>query len=542
MYSGKRKGIRALVLAAPVILVSSVPVLASGDAVCSKGVFISAVNVSGMTREEAKAAVDQYVEKAGEQTVTVTVGDNTLTPTLNDLGLTWNSSGVLDEAMQLGATGSIVQRYKDQKDLQNSSKVLSIDYQLDEKTLDAYVKNCESYNTDPVNATVYTTDELLPGIEGGTDGITLNVEGGEKALRSAVDDWDGVSALSVELPVDRVKPDVSADDLYFGDVLGTATTDFSASSSGRWQNVVNGCSKISGTLIYPGESFSVTQAVTPFTAENGYALAPSYEENQVVESYGGGICQVSTTLYNAVLKAELEVTARSNHTLVVSYVDLSKDAAIAEGIMDMAFVNSLENPIYIIGYTTSDGLINFTIYGKEYRPANRTIEFVSKTISQTDPSDISKLAADPEQQIGYISQTGSPHTGYTAELWKNIYTDGQLTDSVQINSSTYNAVGTIYDIGVASQSTAWTQAMYNAIAQNSLDAVYSVINNGTSYLTSESESETTASTEAAPDTNASSGAGTDQPETSVTAQTDASGSGDTDEVVVTYDQYGNAIG
>ena len=245
MYSGKRKGIRALVLAAPVILVSSVPVLASGDAVCSKGVFISAVNVSGMTREEAKAAVDQYVEKAGAQTVTVTVGDNTLTPTLNDLGLTWNSSGVQDEAMQLGATGNIVQRYKDQKDLQNSSKVLSIDYQLDEKTLDAYVKNCESYNTDPVNATVYTTDELLPGIEGGTDGITLNVEGGEKALRSAVDDWDGVSALSVELPVDRVKPDVSADDLYFGDVLGTATTDFSASSSGRWQNVVNGCSKIS---------------------------------------------------------------------------------------------------------------------------------------------------------------------------------------------------------------------------------------------------------------------------------------------------------
>jgi len=108
MYSGKRRGIRALVLAAPVILVSSVSVLASGDAVCSKGVFISAVTVSGMTREEAKAAVDQYVEKAGEQTVTVTVGDNTLTPTLNDLGLTWNSSGVLDEAMQLVATGNIV--------------------------------------------------------------------------------------------------------------------------------------------------------------------------------------------------------------------------------------------------------------------------------------------------------------------------------------------------------------------------------------------------------------------------------------------------
>ena len=79
----------------------------------------------------------------------------------------------------------------------------------------------------------------------------------------------------------------------------------------------------------------MTDAVVPFNAENGYELAPSYEAGQVVDSYGGGICQVSTTLYNAVLKAELEVDARSNHTMLVGYVDPSKDAAIAEGVMDL---------------------------------------------------------------------------------------------------------------------------------------------------------------------------------------------------------------
>ena len=137
---------------------------------------------------------------------------------------------------------------------------------------------------------------------------------------------------------------------------------------------------ISGSLIFPGESFSVTAAVAPFTAENGYEPAPSYEENRVVDSYGGGICQVSTTLYNAVLKAELEVTARSNHTMVVNYVDLSKDAAIAEGVMDLAFVNTTDAPIYIVGYAYG-GTLSFTIYGHETRPANRSIEFVSETTS-----------------------------------------------------------------------------------------------------------------------------------------------------------------
>ena len=88
--------------------------------------------------------------------------------------------------------------------------------------------------------------------------------------------------------------------------------------------------------------------------------------------------------------------------------------------------------------------------------------------------------ADTSQNVGYINQVQSPHTGYTAELWKNIYVDGQLTDSVQVNSSTYQAVGTIYDVGVVSQSSAVTQAMYSAIASGDVSQVQNVIKYGTS--------------------------------------------------------------
>ena len=209
----------------------------------------------------------------------------------------------------------------------------------------------------------------------------------------------------------------------------------------------------------------------------------------MVDSYGGGICQVSTTLYNAVLKAELEVTARSNHTMVVNYVDLSKDAAIAEGVMDLEFVNNKDVPIYIVGYAYG-GTLSFTIYGHETRPANRTIEFESRTTSTIEPSG-TKLYPNVEQSVGYVNQTQSPHTGYTAELWKNIYEDGVLVDSVQINSSSYQAVGTAYDVGVVSSSQALTQAMYSAIATNDLSQVQAVIASASAYTTPATETPAT---------------------------------------------------
>ena len=103
-----------------------------------------------------------------------------------------------------------------------------------------------------------------------------------------------------------------------------------------------------------------------------------------VDTYGGGICQVSSTLYNAVILAELGVAQRQPHSMLVDYVKPSQDAAIAGDYKDMKLENTTDAPIYIEGYM-SGGNITFTIYGKETRPANRSIKFVSETLSTTDP-------------------------------------------------------------------------------------------------------------------------------------------------------------
>ena len=228
-------------------------------------------------------------------------------------------------------------------------------------------------------------------------------------------------------------------------MLGTFTTSYSTSGPSRSQNVANGARLINGTVLYPGDTFSAYEVVSPFSRENGYEMAGSYLNGKVVDSLGGGICQVSTTLYNAVLLSELEVVERSNHSMIVTYVDPSADAAIAGTYKDFKFKNDTDAPIYIEGYT-ADKKITFTIYGEETRPANRTIQYVSQTLSVTEPGVV--IIADPGQPIGFRAVEGA-HRGMQAELYKHVYVNGVEESVTKVNKSTYNPSPRTVVVGVA---------------------------------------------------------------------------------------------
>lgn len=183
------------------------------------------------------------------------------------------------------------------------------------------------------------------------------------------------------------------------DVLGTYTTEYGGSPYGRKVNVANGASKINGSIVYPGETLSVYKTVSPFTKENGYALAGSYENGQTVQTYGGGICQVSTTLYNAVIRAELKIVERFPHSMTVHYVPRSADAAIAGTHKDMKFKNTFDTPIYIEG-KANGSTITFTIYGKKKDP-KRTVEFLSETtnIKESTESTVEDATLPAGQKV-----------------------------------------------------------------------------------------------------------------------------------------------
>lgn len=286
--------------------------------------------------------------------------------------------------------------------------------------------------------------------------------------------WD-CQPCSIPLVVEVTQPRGSAEELArVKDVLGTFTTSYGSSNFNRSENISNGCSLINGTVLYPGDEFSMLDCVTPFTAENGYYMAGSFMNNQVVDSMGGGICQVSTTLYNTVLLAELEVTERSNHSMIVTYVDPSADAAIAESAdKDFRFKNNLDCPIYIEGRTEGKQL-TFTIYGEENRDPGREVRYESQVLEVINPpADL--ITADPALPLGYIAVDNNLHVGYRAELWKIVTENGQETSREKINSSSYRMVPRGAVVGVATEDPYAYEEIMAAIGTGSIEHVGNVL-------------------------------------------------------------------
>lgn len=197
----------------------------------------------------------------------------------------------------------------------------------------------------------------------------------------------------------------------------------------------------------PGETLSGYECMHPFTIENGYFTAAAYENGQVVDSVGGGVCQIATTLYDASLAAELEITQRQNHSMIVMYVKPSMDAAIAGTYKDIKITNNYSTPIYIEG-TTAGKTLTFTIYGKETRPANRKVEYISETLSKTDPGEPQRKV-DNSLKPGQTKQVQSAHIGYKSRLWKVVTVDGVEKERTILHTDTYNPSKAIVLVGPA---------------------------------------------------------------------------------------------
>lgn len=433
-------------------MTSSMTVCAAGETIL-KGVSIDKLDVSGMTREEALAALESYEKNLGGQSIKLGIGDNVIEAKLSDLGVTFDNEDLVDEAIGVGHVGNIVKRYKDQKDLQHSGKTFPLSWQTNEDTVRTYVENnCTKYDKKAQNASL-TRENGAFNFVAGTEGLELNVDSAVRTISDYLENsWTSDNTAVLNLETQVTEPEGSAEELAnIKDLLGSFTTSFSTSGSNRCENVSSGASHINGTVLYPGEEFSAYETVSPFTEANGYAMAGSYLNGEVVDSMGGGICQVSTTLYNAVLRAELNVTERSPHSMTVHYVDLSEDAAIAGTYKDFKFVNSTEYPIYIEGYTTSDKKITFNIYGKETRDKNRTISFESQMVSETPATTI--LQEDAGQGIGYKAVSSKGSSSYVAELYKIVKVNGVETDRIKVNKSTYKGTNRVVTYGTAGDPT-----------------------------------------------------------------------------------------
>ena len=440
-----------------------------------EGVFAGDIPLSGLTAEEATAEINAYVESLKECLITLKgVEDQAVTVTAEELGIRWSNPEIVEEALALGTKGNIIQRYKMLKDLEYANKVYNIEIDFSVQNINnVLVEKCTVYDRPAVDYGLKRENGAFVITEGST-GHLLDVELSiDTVYNYLIDEWQK-DDCSIYLEIEVSEPRGNAELLAkVGDVLGTYTTSFATSNTSRSANVTNGGKLINGTLLYPDDEFSMMESVTPFTEANGYYLAGSYLSGRVVDSIGGGICQVSTTLYNAILLAELEVTERYNHSMVVNYVEPSADAAIAESAgKDFKFVNTTDYPIYIEAVTTPEKNITFNIYGVETRPANRSVRYESVILSTTAPGP-EVINIDETQPIGFVD-IQSAYTGYKSQLWKVVTVDGVETERVQINSSNYKMVPRTATVGVVTADPTAYNEILAAIGTGNIQHVQNV--------------------------------------------------------------------
>ena len=411
--------------------------MAAEETTIENGISIGNVNVGGMTENQAISAVEEYVDGLMDTTFTLKGETGSIQMTAEDMGVTADADTAVQEALAVGHAGSLINRYKTLQDLKKKKLVLDMHLSVNKQA------TAEKIYESADDLAVGAVDNGLKRVNGkfefvkGKEGVEVDVVNSVYAINDFLaQGWDG-SNNEIDLVTKTVEPRGDEKELAeITDLIGSYTTNFASSSAGRAKNVITGVSKVDGTILYPGEEFDLAKTVSPFTQENGYELAGAYQNGTVVESFGGGICQVATTLYNAVIRAELEITMRFNHSMLVHYVEPSMDAAIAGNYKDLKFKNNLDAPVYIEGYC-SGGIIYFNVYGKETRPSNREISFESETVSKTDPKV--QFTMDASLTAGSVSVTQSGQSGCIAQLWKIVKVDGKQQSRDLFNKSNYQA-------------------------------------------------------------------------------------------------------
>ena len=410
----------------------------------AQGVYIGNIDVGGMTEQEALNAVTDYVNNAGEAVFTLTAGEHSTQVKASDLALEFTDMNVVSEAMDVGKSGNLIKKYKDKKDLENGSVVIDMVLNVDHDTVsELLAEKADELDQKAVDNGLVRENGTFKIIKG-SQGVEVNVEKSIAAIENYVsNDWDGQGG-NIELTAEIVEPKGSEEELSkVKDLLGGFNTNYSSSTQNRCDNIATAAGKINGTVLYPGEEFSVYEMIGPLDAANGYELAGAYENGQTVQSYGGGVCQVSTTLYNAVIFANLDIVSRSNHQFVPSYVKAGRDATVVYGAIDFKFKNTRKYPIKIKS-SVSGGIAKIQIFGmKEETEYDVKIEtkITGSIPMQTTYED------DPTLEQGKEKVVQKGHNGTYSEAYKVVYLNGKVVSRTLLSKDKYNQMSTIIKRG-----------------------------------------------------------------------------------------------
>ena len=278
------------------------------------------------------------------------------------------------------------------------------------------------------------------------EGVDFDVEAAKKMIET-----ENKEEYVIQLKI--TKPKVTIDQIgpeAFPDQLSTFKTRYDASDKDRTTNLILACKKLDGKVIMPGETFSYNATLGPRSTATGYKNAKVYENGEVVDGIGGGICQISSTLYNAALMADMEIVERRNHQFVTSYVGAGRDATVVYGLTDFKFKNTRKYPIKLKASSVS-GIATISIFGIKEEEREYTYTFKTNTISTIPFTTkyVEDASLQPGQEV--VKQKGA--NGLVTQTYMTKMKNGKIVSSQLLSKDTYSAMQKIIRRGNAKTTT-----------------------------------------------------------------------------------------
>ena len=466
----------------------------------TKGVKIEGIDVSGLTREQAKEKLESIYSEKKKKDITLKYEDFETTIAPETLETNYNIEKATNEAILVGKSGNIItnnygiffaligkKNIKVETTIneeQTKQAIEDIQTNLPEtiEEPDYYIENDKLIITPGKEGLKILTDKLLTEIKEQQKNINTNQETieipAEKAWPSKVDidkihqdiykqvqdayvtkdpvevhpevigiDFNIEDAKKIleenkeqyEIPLQITNPQVTLSNLgseAFPEKISAYSTRYDGGDKDRSTNLEIACKKIDEKIVLPGETFSYNKTLGARTTKAGYKTAKVYENGAVVDGIGGGICQISSTLYNAVLKANMQIVERRNHQFITSYVPEGRDATVAYGVTDFKFKNTRKYAIKIKA-TASNGVATISIYGIKENP-EYNITFETKTVSTIPVTEKyiedNTIAEGTEQ----IKQNGA--NGCVTETYIIKSLNGQVVSKDLLSKDTYSAM------------------------------------------------------------------------------------------------------
>lgn len=466
----------AIVILLVTVVYGTFSIMTEKSTTIAKGVYIKNIDVSGLTREQAKEKINNYISSVIPEEIKLTHNGFETSLSTSQLSIYFNTDEAVDMAYNIGKTGNIFQKNLTILQTRLSKTTIDPGFSIDMDQLKKDLEDISSKLPDKIIESSCYIDGNKLIITKGKVGKTVKVDDSAKYIKQAINDLK-IENNSLELLTEDSTPkEIDLDAVYneihkepvnayysqnpyvvhpsengmdfsitldeaknmlkeekdeyvvplkvlypsittnmigteaFPDLLSEFSTKYAASNKNRTTNLILAAKKINGTVLMPGETFSYNKVVGARTIQAGYKEAPIYVSGRVEDGIGGGICQITTTLYNAVVYANLDIVERSNHQFVPSYAGPSRDATVVYGAIDFKFKNNRDYPIKI-ACSVSGGIANFKIWG---------------------------LKSDNDYEVQISSRTtGKTSTAIYSEAYKILKKNGNVVSTTLLSKDTY---------------------------------------------------------------------------------------------------------